>query len=337
MELEEKLALYALGALEPAEAAEFEAAMAASPALRRQAAEERALIGALAFWPEPVSPSAAVTRRLMTQIDAAATPLQKRLDDAAKLRPAPAPLEPSGFAKLLRGLMFGLGAVGALALVLLSINTVQVQNQLSAAQNELKQTRAQLEQARGEVDAQRSTLDEQEARIDALTKSGTDLDAQLRKVQTALNDARSQLDTVRSDANRNQDAIKLAEQQLAAAQRELAIIMQPDVRSVSLPAYNYSDGGAVTLLYSPKAKTGLVTVANLPKLSNNRDYQLWLIKGDDRLPSVVIPIDASGNGRAIVPSELAFGEYELFGITVEKTGGSPTPNPDGPIFLGKPS
>ncbi len=336
MELDDQIALYALGALEPAEAAELARQAAASPDLRRRIAEDRAVVRALAETPDPVAPSPAVLTRLMTQIAAQETPLQQRLETAARERQRVRGESTAPSFSLLRGLLIGLGAVGAAALAIVSLNLVQTQNQLAAAREEAASARAKLKQVSDALADQESVGTALNARIDALTQSQRTLDAQIAEARKALETAQNELTTARGDARKSAQALRDVQANLDQVQRELAILGAPNARRATLAASKtqYSNG-VVAVVFAPDQNSGVVTVANLPPLPADLCYQLWLIDGANPLPSVVITTDANGNGRVLVPSDLAFGNYEQFGVTVERAGGSPTPNPEGPIYLGK--
>jgi anti-sigma-K factor RskA len=131
------------------------------------------------------------------------------------------------------------------------------------------------------------------------------------------------------------DAAEKAQAELARVQTELGVLSQAGVRSATLPANNPQfTGGPVTVFYAPKSKSALITVANLPALAPDQDYQVWLIKDGVPLPSSVFDTNVTGDGRLIVTSDEPFEAYQSVGVTVEPAGGRPTPNPDGPIFLG---
>ncbi len=332
MELADKIALYALGALEPDEAAEFEKLVAASPYVQSRLGEERALLRSLQIAPEPVEPSAAATRRLMAHIDAEITPLQKRLDAASRSKAAQAPAQQSsGLWALLRGLGLGLAVISTAAAAFLGYNLVQVQRDMSAMRKEITDLR-------GELNTTQQTVIHKDQAVAELERTSADLRRQLSDAQARINAAQTQLAEAEGNADKSALALKTAQTQLSSVQSELAIISQPDVRSAALPASSDSyKQGAVTIFYSPKTDAALVTVANLPPLPEGRDYQLWLIEGSNPLPSVIIKVDEKGNGRAVVPSDKNFVNFQAFGVTVEKLGGSPTPNPEGPIYLGKAS
>lgn len=330
MELADKIALYALGALEPDEAAEFEKLAAASPYVQSRLAEERALLRSLHIAPDPVTPSAAVTRRLMAHIDADLMPLQQRLDAANRAKPTQTPTQnPNGLWSLLRGLGLGLAVISTAAAAFLGYNLVQVQRDMSAM-------RAEITGLRSELNTTQQTVVHKDQTVGELERAAADLRRQLSDAQARIDAAQTQLAQAEGNADKSAQALKNAQTQLASVQNELAIISQPDVRSAALPASSDTyKQGAVTIFYSPKTDSALVTVANLPKLPEGRDYQLWLIEGSNPLPSVIIKVDEKGNGRAVVPSDKAFDNFQAFGVTVEKLGGSPTPNPEGPIYLGK--
>ncbi len=332
MELADKIALYALGALEPDEAAEFEKLMAASPDVQSRLAEDCALLRSLQIAPEPVAPSAAATRRLMAQIDAEITPLQQRLDTANRAKTTRAPERNSnGLWALLRGLGLGLTVISTAVAAFLGYTLVQVQRDMSAM-------RAEITDLRGELNTTQQTVIHKEQAVGELERASVDLRRQLSDAQARIDAAQTQLSQAEGNADKSTLALKNAQAQLASVQSELAIISQPDVRSAALPASSDSyKQGAVTIFYSPKTDSALVTVANLPPLPEGRDYQLWLIEGSNPLPSVIIKVDEKGNGRAVVPSDKTFVNFQAFGVTVEKLGGSPTPNPEGPIYLGKAS
>ncbi len=346
MELADKIVLYALGALEPAETAEFEKQLAGSPELQARVREERAVVGALALAPDPIAPSAALKQRLTTRIEAEAKPLQQRLSETARAKTAIAsPSQPSQstfLRDLLRGLTFGLAGLASLAALVLGITLLQTRRELAASL-------AALNAARDANTATQAALAASNAQVADLQAANVDLSTQLKDLQ-ATSDAlkkqsadaqtriaaiQAQLASAQGDAGKTADALKTAQADLARFQAQLAIIARPDVRTAVLPAYKSEfNTGTVRMYYSPSAKSAVVAVSDLPKLPDDQCYQLWLIRGTDKLPSVVINTDSNGTGSTVVPSDLNFGEYELFGVTIEKAGGSPTPNPDGPVFLG---
>ena len=68
-----------------------------------------------------------------------------------------------------------------------------------------------------------------------------------------------------------------------------------------------------------------LTVAGLPVLSPERQYQLWLVKDDQRTSGAVFSVNDNGWARVDVAAERPFSEFTTFGVTIEPAGGSPGP------------
>ena len=66
-------------------------------------------------------------------------------------------------------------------------------------------------------------------------------------------------------------------------------------------------------------------VVGLPVLPPAQQYQLWVVRDEQRASGAIFSVN--GNGWAEVPVTLDYpaAEYDRFGITIEPTGGSPGP------------
>lgn len=66
-------------------------------------------------------------------------------------------------------------------------------------------------------------------------------------------------------------------------------------------------------------------VVGLPVLPPAQQYQLWVVREEQRASGAIFSVN--GNGWAEVPVTLDYpaAEYDRFGITIEPTGGSPGP------------
>jgi anti-sigma-K factor RskA len=351
MDIADKIALYALDALEADEAREFKQLVAASPDLQRRVAEERTLTASFALLPDAIMPTPALKQRLMTQIDAEAAPLSARLDAAARDRAASnavAPRESRSLRDLLRGLTLGLAGLATATALILGYSLLQTQSQLAQSRVDLESAKrdaearaaentalssdnaalekqvTSLELARGEVENARKTLDAQMA----------DAKKRLDETQARLDESTKKLGATQGEATQASDALKSAQTDLTELQEQLAILTDPDVRVSALPSSKTGYTGSARVYYTPTGKRAVITVDGLPALKSDLCYQLWLIDGPNPLPSVVLKTNDAGSGSTTVPSDLIFSEYEKFGITVEKAGGNPTPNPEGPVYLG---
>jgi anti-sigma-K factor RskA len=328
MDVEEKVALYALGALEPAEAAELDKLAAASPELAARLAEARVMFQALALDPEPIAPSPALKQRLTTRIDAELSPLQERLNAQRTRPPVDAPRRRGGLGQLLRGLTYGLAAVATVAATTLGVSLTRTQNQLASAQRDAARLQTELTAARDQINTK-------DAEISALRATTDRLTLDLAAARADVEALSRTLAVTQGEATDKASALAEARSNVDLLQSQLSVISVPNVRTAALPASKDEFGkGAITVFFAPDGKQALLSASNLPPLPKDRVYQLWLIRDNKPLPSVVLNTDANGTGRSLVPADLEFANYQLLGVTVEKTGGSPTPNPEGPVYLG---
>ncbi|MCL6510669.1 MAG: anti-sigma factor [Anaerolineae bacterium] len=314
MTLDEQIALYAIGALDEQERAEFERQLAGSPELRARVAEERAAAAALMLSVEPVAPSPALKQKVMART-------------GAPIRPAEPPRS-SGLSDWLRYLFGGLAVACASLALVLGVGLLNAQSQLTQQRAYNAQLQSQLQEVRVQLDLARDRTAQLERELAAAQDRLAQAEQRVQALQADADQARAELTAAQSEVERVRNA-------LAAAENELAVLSQRDVRVASIPAFKDDfRQGAISLFYAPDATTALITAHNLPPLSPDRTYQVWLIKGDQRLPSEVFNTSPDGTGRLVVKSDEPFSAFDNIGITVEPAGGRPTPNPDGPIFLG---
>jgi anti-sigma-K factor RskA len=263
---------------------------------------------------EPVAPSPALKQKVMARI-------------GAPIRPAEPPRS-SGLSDWLRYLFGGLAVACASLALVLGVGLLNAQSQLTQQRAYNAQLQNQLQEVRVQLDLARDRTAQLERELAAAQDRLAQAEQRVQALQADADQARAELTAAQSEVERVRNA-------LAAAESELAVLSHRDVRVASIPAFKDDfKQGAISLFYAPDATTALITAHNLPPLSPDRTYQVWLIKGDQRLPSEVFNTSPDGTGRLVVKSDEPFSAFDNIGITVEPAGGRPTPNPDGPIFLG---
>lgn len=334
MTLDEQITLYAIGALDEREAAELERQLAADPALRARLGEERATAAALMLTVDPVALSPRVKQRLMQRVEdelaqatrmSARQPVRQPVHAEAERRPEKPRIS---LGDALRWLFGGLSLAAAAAAVILGVGLLHMQGTVAQLQSQVAQLQANAQQVQQAFEAANARAAQLEQDLAAAR-------SQLAQAQADAQQARGEADQTNATLAEVRAAAERAQAELARVQAELGVLSQAGVRSATLPENNPQfEGGAVTVFFSPNSKSALITAANLPALSPDQDYQVWLIKDGVALPSSVFDTTAAGDGRLIVTSNEPFAAYQSVGITVEPAGGRPTPNPDGPIFLG---
>jgi anti-sigma-K factor RskA len=71
-----------------------------------------------------------------------------------------------------------------------------------------------------------------------------------------------------------------------------------------------------------------LTITNLPPLTSEEQYQLWLIQDGQRDSGAIFSVAADGSAEVTIDAKRPLTEYGAFGITIEPAGGSPGPTGD---------
>lgn len=82
------------------------------------------------------------------------------------------------------------------------------------------------------------------------------------------------------------------------------------------------------IVITPDGRYGTLVVNGLPALPDDRQYQLWLVQGEQRISGGVFSVANSGYGALLVKAPQPLSEYSRFGVTIEPYGGSPGPTGD---------
>jgi anti-sigma-K factor RskA len=331
MTVEEQITLYAIGALSREEAAALEKQLAADPALRARLAQERTTAAAWAQAVEPVVPSPRVKQQLMRRIGASITPIPIAQTPAPQAQPKKA-----GWRDALVWLFGGLSMAAAAAAIVFGASLAGAQNNLAQLQTQMSQMQSAAQTAQSDIAALTERTAKLEGDLAAAQAVLTETQTVLAQAQQTAGAAKTEIEAAKAAQAQAQADAQKARDELAAVQNELAVLLQPGATTARVPANQPGfEDGAISVTFAPNAKQALVSVANLPPLQADQTYQVWLIKDGVALPSSVFNTSTDGQGRLIVTSDEPFLVYQSFGITVEPAGGRPTPNPAGPIFLGK--
>lgn len=110
----------------------------------------------------------------------------------------------------------------------------------------------------------------------------------------------------------------------------LALIGDPGTQLVQLAAQGAEPYRASAIL-NPDQRSAMILTREL-KPQQGKDYQLWLIRGEEKIPAGILRTDAAGTTLARISEEaLRAGRPDAFAVTIEPQGGMPQPT--GPIIL----
>ena len=79
------------------------------------------------------------------------------------------------------------------------------------------------------------------------------------------------------------------------------------------------------LLVAPNSTQGLLIVYDLPPLSADLQYQLWLIRDGQRANGGVFSVAEDGSGHFQISASQPLIVFDSFGVTIEPYGGSAAP------------
>jgi anti-sigma-K factor RskA len=100
---------------------------------------------------------------------------------------------------------------------------------------------------------------------------------------------------------------------------------QTALRVVNLTGTNNAPQATGMIVISENGEQGTMVVDQLPALTPDRAYQLWLIKDGKRTSGGVFSVDYEGYASLWVSAPEPLADYTSFGITIEPAGGSPGP------------
>lgn len=70
---------------------------------------------------------------------------------------------------------------------------------------------------------------------------------------------------------------------------------------------------------------GSLAITHAPLLTEDQQYQIWLIQNDVRTSGGVFSVNEDGYGNLMVSAEQPLDSFQSFGVTIEPLGGSPQP------------
>lgn len=126
---------------------------------------------------------------------------------------------------------------------------------------------------------------------------------------------------------------ELANARVSLREREaaLALLGAPGTQLVQLAAQGGDAAYRASALLNPGTRDAMILTTALTPLPD-KDYQLWLIRGNEKISAGVLRTDPSGATLARISDEvLAGGRPDAFAVTIEPPGGMPQPT--GPIIL----
>ena len=141
----------------------------------------------------------------------------------------------------------------------------------------------------------------------------------LARIQTENRELQTQLVALRDEVTRKEELLKV----LAARHIEVTIMGGAAVNPV----------GYGKVIWDPDHKTAILQVANLPAVPGDKDYQLWVVKGEQKISAGVFAVTGDQPGFFKIENLAVSNPSDVgaFAVTLEPRGG--VPQPTGAMYL----
>lgn len=134
-----------------------------------------------------------------------------------------------------------------------------------------------------------------------------------------------ELTEVKSEAKANMEQVQhnyaALEQNMQQVHTEMAIMKDPQNKMIRLKGVENSPASLATIYWNSASKEVYLDVNNLPQAPQGMQYQLWAIVDGKPVDAGMIDMNSPG-----IHKMKSFDSAQAFAVTLEKAGGSPTPN-----------
>ena len=147
--------------------------------------------------------------------------------------------------------------------------------------------------------------------------------SQNKQSQTELAALQHQVDTLRSNSNSQQ-------QRILAYSQTMQMMHDATYKKIELTNVPGKPSAMAQVLWNTKTKEVFIADVSLPQAPSDKQYQLWAIVDGK-------PVDAGmlGDAKNLAQRMKVFERAEMFAITLEQKGGSPTPTMEEMYVAGK--
>ena len=321
-QIEEMLAVYALGGLSPKEEAEVDAYIAENPHASALLEEAYAAVALLPYTASPLEPSAAAEAALFARIEADLAPQAGPVQATAVSRPRPSQPKPTILDNLRA--FFSMPLVTAVSLgtaVFILFWGLSLNRQVRDLTQDVQQ-----------LTADNSSL---RTNFDVVNGENLSLTARVAELQAANQVYNQQIDEMAQDNARiinvnNQLQAQVEEGAAVQAQLQSELVSalanipfdSPEVYSVALAGTEQQPDASAQLVIDPVANTAMLIVSSMPALPEGSVYQVLLIRGTEHETAETFRVDTEGEGVLLVHSTEPLQSFDAVGVSIEPEGGS---------------
>lgn len=119
--------------------------------------------------------------------------------------------------------------------------------------------------------------------------------------------------------------------ELINKERIIKIVNSPDIRIVDLKGLETAPSSKGKVFWDPVQHKAIFYAFNLPQPPSDKDYQLWILRGNQPIDAGVFSTDAEGAAVSTIDTIADSANLSAFAVTLEPKGG--VPRPTGAMYL----
>ncbi len=133
----------------------------------------------------------------------------------------------------------------------------------------------------------------------------------------------AQLETAAEEKQQLENTLASIRAEMETTQEQIAFLSNENTAKIILKGTEAHPETQSTVYWNPNTQKGMMSIQNLPAPPSEQDYQLWAIVDGSPVDMGVVTINTEINTLQAIPDVRG---AQAFAITLEKKGGSPTPN-----------
>jgi len=150
--------------------------------------------------------------------------------------------------------------------------------------------------------------------------------ASLRQSQAALQqEMRQQADEFMARMLEQENILQAQQQQIAQRDDLVTTLVANNGERYAMHAVDPNSAAVANVAWMQDSNTAILRVQNFPLLEEGKEYQLWLISGEQRTSGGVFTVDDYGCATIVFHPGASLDSFDGMGITPEPAGGSPGP------------
>lgn len=151
---------------------------------------------------------------------------------------------------------------------------------------------------------------------------------------TTLKSTQTEMTKVINDNKKLQQDYQQIKNDMEKKTSDIKMVMNRNNKIVDLKGMEISPSALATVYWNPNTKQVMLNIDNLPMPPSDKQYQLWALKDGKPIDAGVFDM-STGTGGDMHMMPVKIGDADAFAVTLEKKGGSPTPDLTQLYLMGK--